>query len=40
MNYGLYMELLEQYKPGVHIIMEAAQEHQMADPNTTSRAIA
>ncbi|MCJ1222053.1 sugar phosphate isomerase/epimerase family protein [Paenibacillus polymyxa] len=30
MNYALYMELLEQYKPGVHIIMEAAQEHEMA----------
>lgn len=30
MNYSLYMKLLQQYKPGVHIIMEEAQESQMA----------
>ncbi|MNH33365.1 hypothetical protein D3C79_938730 [compost metagenome] len=30
MNYELYMKLLNQYKPHVHIIMEEAKEHQMA----------
>ncbi|MUT68430.1 sugar phosphate isomerase/epimerase [Paenibacillus sp. NEAU-GSW1] len=30
MNYPLYMKLLNSYKPGVHIIMEEAKEHQMA----------
>jgi len=30
MNYELYMQLLNQYKPGVSIIMEEAKEHQMA----------
>jgi len=30
MNYPLYMQLLQKYKPGVHMIMEAASEHQMA----------
>ncbi|WP_173917221.1 sugar phosphate isomerase/epimerase [Halobacillus sp. Marseille-Q1614] len=30
-NYELYMELLEQYKPQVQIIMEAAKEHQMLE---------
>lgn len=30
MNYELYMKLLNQYKPQVHIIMEEAKEHQMA----------
>lgn len=30
MNYSLYMKLLNQYKPAVHIIMEEAREHQMA----------
>ncbi|MET3210048.1 UNVERIFIED_CONTAM: hypothetical protein ABIC26_002996 [Paenibacillus sp. PvR008] len=37
MNYGLYMELLKQYKPGVYIIMEAAQEHQMAESKRLHR---
>lgn len=31
MNYELYMKLLNQYKPHVHIIMEEAKEHQMAE---------
>lgn len=30
MNYELYMKLLNQYKPHVHIIMEEAKEDQMA----------
>jgi len=30
MNYELYMKLLNQYKPGVSIILEEAKEHQMA----------
>ncbi|MBD2868202.1 sugar phosphate isomerase/epimerase family protein [Paenibacillus arenilitoris] len=30
MNYELYMKLLNRYKPHVHIIMEEAKEHQMA----------
>ncbi|CAM4037036.1 sugar phosphate isomerase/epimerase [Paenibacillus alkaliterrae] len=30
MNYELYMKLLNQYKPHVHIIMEEAKEYQMA----------
>ncbi len=30
MNYALYMKLLEQYKPGVQIVMEEAGPHQMA----------
>ncbi|CAM4361908.1 sugar phosphate isomerase/epimerase [Paenibacillus endophyticus] len=30
MNYELYMKLLNHYKPHVHIIMEEAKEHQMA----------
>jgi L-ribulose-5-phosphate 3-epimerase len=29
MNYSLYIKLLEQYKPGVQIIMEEAREHEM-----------
>lgn len=31
MNYSLYMRLLEQYKPDVHIIMEEASVQQMAE---------
>ncbi|WP_082234940.1 sugar phosphate isomerase/epimerase family protein [Halobacillus massiliensis] len=31
LNYELYMKLLEQYKPQVQIIMEAAKEHQMLE---------
>ncbi|QAS52183.1 sugar phosphate isomerase/epimerase family protein [Halobacillus litoralis] len=31
LNYELYMSLLEQYKPQVSIIMEAAREHQMLE---------
>ncbi|GGC84050.1 endonuclease [Thalassobacillus devorans] len=31
LNYSLYMELLEQYKPQVQIVMEAAEEHQMLE---------
>ncbi len=30
MNYELYMKLLNQYKPNVHIIMEESSEQQMA----------
>ncbi|WP_138753857.1 sugar phosphate isomerase/epimerase family protein [Paenibacillus sinopodophylli] len=30
MNYELYLKLLNQYKPHVHIIMEEAKEHEMA----------
>lgn len=30
MNYGLYLKLLNQYKPHAYIIMEEAKEHQMA----------
>jgi L-ribulose-5-phosphate 3-epimerase len=31
MNYSLYMRLLQQYKPGAHIIMEEASRQQMAE---------
>lgn len=31
MNYELYMKLLNEYKPQVHIIMETAQQEQMAE---------
>ncbi|MEF2247524.1 MULTISPECIES: sugar phosphate isomerase/epimerase family protein [unclassified Paenibacillus] len=31
LNYELYMKLLNQYKPQVHLIMEVAEEQQMAE---------
>ncbi len=31
LNYELYMELLEQYKPGSFLVMEAAKEYQMLE---------